>query len=200
MIVLFAALLLFAGPFWTAKPPSEWSDQEIAQLMSDSPWAQTVAGPGRSGGSAAVQVYIATAGPIRQAEKEMSRRAELRRKPGVEPVDDPLAREYRDWLEDNRTSQIILAIRVGRQDAFSNEAEVTRMEKESVMRIGRKKVQMTGHFPPYSGDPYLRLAFPRQSGLSGKLSFELYLPGVPAPYRTVDFDLKDMVVGGKPEL
>jgi hypothetical protein len=32
------------------------------------------------------------------------------------------------------------------------------------------------------------------------LSFGLYLPGVPAPYRTVTFKIKDMMVDGKPEM
>jgi hypothetical protein len=32
------------------------------------------------------------------------------------------------------------------------------------------------------------------------LYFDLYLPGVPSPYRTAEFTLKDMVVAGKLEL
>jgi hypothetical protein len=60
---------------------------------------------------------------------------------------------------------------------------------------------LTGSFPPSESDPFLRLAFPRQVELSDKtLTFDLYLPGVPAPFRSAEFSLKDMVVAGKLEL
>ena len=47
-------------------------------------------------------------------------------------------------------------------NAFSDNRETRQMEQECVMRVGRKKLKMTGHFPPSPGDPYLRLAFPRE--------------------------------------
>jgi len=75
------------------------------------------------------------------------------------------------------------------------------MEEESVMRVGRKKFKMTGHFPPSPSDPYLRMAFPRQVTVNDKaVSFELYLPGVAIPFRAIEFTLKDMLVRGKLEL
>ncbi len=75
------------------------------------------------------------------------------------------------------------------------------MEEDSVMHVGRKKIKMTGHFPPTATDPYLRLAFPRQVSPTDKsVSFELYLPGVPNPFREAEFKVKDMVVNGKLEM
>ena len=58
------------------------------------------------------------------------------------------------------------------------------------------------HFPATQTDPHLYLAFLREpvAGYGKDLSFSLYLPGVPAPYRTVTFKMKDMVVDGKLEL
>jgi hypothetical protein len=39
----FAAVAAFgASDFWNKKPPSDWSEQEIDQLMSRSPWAKDV--------------------------------------------------------------------------------------------------------------------------------------------------------------
>jgi hypothetical protein len=75
------------------------------------------------------------------------------------------------------------------------------MEEESVMKIGRKKYKMTGHFPPAPDDPYLRLVFPRQVGPKDKtVEFDLYLPGVADSYRTVEYPIKDMAYKGKLEL
>ena len=67
--------------------------------------------------------------------------------------EDLLIQEYKTWLDENRTSQLVLAIRIPDTKAFSDEREVRRMEEESVMRLGKKKVKMTGHFPP---SPVLR--------------------------------------------
>ena len=72
MTWLVIALLLFMDPFWQTKPPAEWNDLEISQLLSDSPWAQmkaTQPGKARVGKNAdhsqLVQVYLATAGARR---------------------------------------------------------------------------------------------------------------------------------------
>lgn len=196
MIALLTALFLFADPYWVSKPPAEWSDAQILALLSDSPWAQAVSGP--TSAAPAVQVYLATAKPIQLAEAELERRVAARRRPGA-----PIAgnTEYKMWLEDNRATQIVLAVRIQNNKGFLDEAEVQRMEKETTMRAGKKKIKMTGSFPPSESDPFLRLAFPRQVDLSDKnLVFELYLPGVPEPYRNAEFKLKDMVSNGKLEL
>jgi hypothetical protein len=199
MIQFLLLLFLFADPYWVSKPPPEWSDGQLAALLTNSPWAQPVEGPGPN--SPAVEVFLAMAAPIQLAEKERDRRIQARRKPGPLPPESPAVTEYRLWLEDNRATQIVLAIPIQRNKGFLDESEVRRMENECVMRVGKKKIKLTGSFPPSEADPFLRLAFPRQVELSDKaVFFDLYLPGVPAPFRSAEFTLKDMVVAGKLEL
>ena len=61
--------------------------------------------------------------------------------------------------------------------------------------------ELAGEKAMEEGMPYLRLAFPRQVELNDKkLYFDLYIPGVPSPFRSAEFTLKDMVVAGKLEL
>lgn len=190
------ALLLFATPFWESKAPEHWSDAELQALLTDSPWAQMALAPGSSA-APPVQVYLATAGPLDKAEKERERRAAK----GRPTVDDPLVADYREWLQENRSKQIVLAIAVSRSDLLADEQEIQHMENECVMRIGKKKFKMTGHFPPSPGDRYLRLAFPREvQGTDKSVVFDLYLPGVPIPYREAEFKVKDMLVEGKLEM
>jgi hypothetical protein len=198
---IFALLLFaFAGPFWQEKPADQWTDIELAQFFVDSPWAQNVPPP-RAPNAPPIQVYIATASPVVAAEKERDRRLKLRHKPGEPEKEDPLADEYRLWLEDNRASQIVLAVRMGATTALSQEAEVRHMEEESTMQIGHKKVKLTGHFPPTATDRYLRFAFPRQeAGDEKTVTFSVYVPGLPLPFREIQFRLKDLAVNGKPEL
>lgn len=203
MIAWFFLLSLLAAPFWESKAPADWSGNELVLLLTDSPWAQMVAAPASTTGGAApaLQIYLATAGPAAAAEREIARRAERARKPGAPVKEDPLAEEYRAWFEDNRATQIVLAVRIANNRGFSDEKETRHMEEESVMRVGRKKFKITGHFPPSAGDPYLRLAFPRQVKASDKtVSFDLYLPGVSMPFREVEFAVKDLMVNGMLEI
>ena len=196
MTPILLMLFLFADPYWISKPPAEWSDAQLQALLTNSPWAEAVEGPGPN--SPPVPVYLATAGPIAMAEKEREQRIEVRRKPGTPAKDNT---EYRLWMEDNRATQIVLAVYIQNNKGFLDESEVRKMEEETVMHAGKKKIKLTGSFPPSAADPYLRLAFPRQVDLSDKtLTFDLYLPGVPNPYRTAEFKLKDMVSAGKLEL
>lgn len=191
-------LLFLAAPFWENKAPAEWTDDELNRLLTNSPWAQIVAAPAK-GEAPEVQVYLATAAPIEQAERERDRRAG--RKRPASPPPDPLAEEYRVWFQDNRAAQIVLAVRIFNDKGLSDNRETTRMEQECVMRAGRRKYKTTGHFPPSPGDPYLRLAFPREVEPADKsVTFDLYLPGVPLPFRTVEFSVKDMMLKGKLEM
>lgn len=191
-----AVLFLFAAPFWESKAPEQWSDDQLRALLTDSPWAQMAMAPGSSV-AVPVQVYLATAATMDQAERESERRASKLHP----PADDPLVADYRGWLEENRAKQIVLAIGVTKNDVLSDEGEIRRMENECVMRVGKKKFKMTGHFPPSPGDRFLRLAFPREVRAADKsVVFELYLPGVPIPYREAEFKVKDMLVDGKLEM
>lgn len=190
-------LLLFAGPFWESIAPEKWSDDQLGALLTDSPWAQMAAATGSSV-AVPVLVYLASAEPMEKAERERDRRAALKHPPTEE---DPLVADYRSWLEDNRAKQIVLAIGITKPDVLADEQEIKRMEDECVMRIGKKKYKMTGHFPPSPGDRFLRLVFPRDVQPSDKsVSFDLYLPGVPIPYREAEFRVKDMIVDGKLEM
>ena len=209
MTWLAIALLLLVDPFWQVKPPMDWTDAELSQLLADSPWAQMSAVPGKAqvgknaGSSQPIQVYLATAGPVVKAVAERDRRAELRH-PGIakELAGDPLSEERAAWFADNREGHIIVAARVGNNDAFSNEAETRRLEHDSVMDAGHGRVKLSAYFPPTSTDPHLYFAFPRElvSPSDKVVSFELYLPGAPGPYRTLQFKVKDLVVDGRPEL
>jgi hypothetical protein len=201
--LLFATFFLAAGPpgpFWQEKPPAEWTDAELVSLLTNSPWAQMVPPP--SGADApTVEIYLATAGPMDKAEHERDRRYKIKR-PQSDPVPGAaLLEEYRAWLEDNRATQIVVAIAIHDGKAFADEQETRRMEQESVMRVGKKKFKITGHFPPTTADPYLRLAFPRAATEADKtVSFDLYVPGVAIGFRSAEFRIKDMLVNGKLEM
>jgi len=209
MIWLMLAALLFADPFWQTRPAKDWTDAELSKFLSDSPWAQMAAQPGNpqvgknSGEGRLVQVYLATAAPVVKALAERDRRMELRR-PGITKAltEDPLSEERAAWFAGHRAEYIIVAARVGNNDAFSIEKETSRMERDSIMEAARIQVKVSATFPPTQTDPHLYLAFLREPAAAADkdLSFGLYLPGVPAPYRTVTFKIKDMMVDGKLEM
>ena len=207
--VTTAALLfwLFADPFWAAKTPKEWTDAEIQDLLTDSPWAMMMLAP--VGEFPAAQTYIATASPIEEAEQEIQRRRESRSTRKAEF--DPYAEEYQAWVEEFGPTHVILAIRISNQKAYFDADELDEMEKECVMRLAGRKVQMTGYFPPSENDPFLRLAFPKDvsklkmdnlpdSLKNEKAKFDLYVPGITGPYRAAEFRLADMVLNGELQL
>jgi hypothetical protein len=200
MLCVPCLLLMFASPFWVDKMPKEWTDIELSQIFVESPWSQPLSAPARSAvPSPSVPMYLATAAPMAEAEKERARRLKVRRK-GQED-EDPLEEDYRAWLEDNHVTQVVVAIRLGLNPKLSDAAEMKHMEDECYMQVGHKKVKMTGHFPPTTRDPYLRIAFARQPLEDEKVvTFVIYVPGLPIPVREVQFKVKDLMVNGKPEL
>ena len=175
-------LLLALDPFWVTRPVKDWTDVQIASLLSNSPWG-TLAEDTVGGTMGAVPAYLVSAQPVRLAEQELRRRksAEL----------DP---ELEDLL---RQDVLIVGVPVTNLEAFANSAEIHRLEEESVMVLGRRKVKAAGHLPPTPTDPTLRLVFPRPD-LAGvkELRFELYLPGVTGNYRHARFDPKKMLFQG----
>lgn len=182
-----ALLLFLSQPFWEAKPPERWTDQEIETMRHASPWAQI------AGQNPGMLVYLATAAPIEDAEGELRLRT---RDPLPEP--DP---DYADFLRLNREKVVVLAIPWGQPARFGTEAEQKRMEEESVMVAGRQTWQLVGHFPPTQSDPVLRLVFPRQVKPEDKaVVFRLYLPGVPFPEREVEFRTRDLRYHGNLEM
>lgn len=42
MVSLLPALLVLAAEFWEAKPYTKWTEQEVARVLVDSPWAKEV--------------------------------------------------------------------------------------------------------------------------------------------------------------
>jgi hypothetical protein len=182
------ALFLLAQPFWETKTPDKWSNNEIEEMRTSSPWAQ------KAGPTPSVVVYFATAAPIEDAE------AELRVRGGKNPLREPDA-EYLAYLSKNREDQFALAIPYQNPEKALNAEALKRMEEESVMVIGRKKVRMSGYFPPINPDPVLRLMFPREvQAADKKIVFKLYLPGIEFPDREVDFNVKDLMYHGKLEM
>jgi hypothetical protein len=190
MLACCILLALSAKPFWETKPPAEWTDEQVQELLSDSPWAQPAQSPLEAGG---IPVYLATARPVQEAERER-----LRRSSRPKSEEDPGTEEYREFVRENQGRHIILAVRL---PVWIGEAEAKKMEEECVLKVGRKKYKMVGHFPPTSDDPHLRLVFPKAVSASDKaFSFELYLPSVPGPYRAVEFRVRDLMYKGVPEM
>lgn len=187
MSATIAGVLCFlALPFWQAREPSQWSDLELQQLLSDSPWAQTL-------GPVPVVVYLADATPVEEAEREERRRGHTRT-----PQPDF---DYTDYLRLHREEILVLAIPYAARTTFGTEAQQKRMEEESEMRAGKRTYKVLGHFPPTEDDPVLRLVFPRRVDPADKsLIFRLYLPGMTFPEREVEFRLKDLEYRGKLEL
>jgi hypothetical protein len=184
-----AYFLLLAASFWETKPPREWSGQELRKITEDSPWAQIVS-TARAGTAPGVQVYLATATPVRAAEAEFARRQKS--------PPDLLREEYEQFLREDEGRSVVLAVYIPDPQALADAAESRRMEQECLMKVGRQEVRITGHFPPSTTDPFLRLVFPRQdTGKAKALVFVLYLPSVPSPYRQVEFNLKDLQYRGK---
>ncbi|MGH9721601.1 MAG: hypothetical protein ACRD8O_15440 [Bryobacteraceae bacterium] len=194
MHALFAALWLLAAPFWETRPPSEWTQEQLEQMMRDSPWARTALAPSilRAG---AVQTFLATARPIQLAEEELARRS---KRP---PREDPDPDDFREFLRQKGAEVIVLSIAYANPGALSDAAESRRMQEDCVMRVDRKTYRITGHFPPTPGDPYLRLVFPRAVKQTDKrIIFQLYLPGVTNPFRDTEYDVKELVYRGKLEM
>jgi hypothetical protein len=190
-------LILLAGAaFWESKAPAEWSDGELEEMFTGSPWAKNLPPPVPTGGVPSLQVHLATAKPMRDAEEEARRRGRLR-KPANEAADD----EFREFLRENEGSYVVLAVALPGGIGALDPAEIRRMEEGCYLKVGKKRHKITGHFPPTASDPFLRLVFPRVVPPSeGAIVFELYLPAVPSPYRTVEFFTRNLLYRGKPEL
>jgi hypothetical protein len=187
MRLLITVLFFLARPFWETKPPEEWSPKEIEMMRTESPWAESI------GPSPALLVYLATAAPIEDAEME----TRVRLKAEI-PNPDP---DYLDYVRQKRGEYFVLAVPYQSFAAFSKPVEVTRMEEESSMAIGKKHFRIAGHFPPTAADPVLRLVFPREIEPTDKqVVFRLYLPGVEFPDREATFRVKDLMYRGKLEM
>jgi len=108
-----------------------------------------------------------------------------------------VAQEYLDWYAANRGKYIVLAVRVPPSATFTDESETKRMEKETFLRAGRRRLMPTMHFLPSSTDEYLRYVFPREvPENTKKLSFDFYVPSILGAFREAEFALKDLTYKG----
>ena len=190
--MLIALFLMMAARFWETKPPAEWTEQDMEILLTDSPWAQPLRA---SPNAPAAGIYLATAEPMRIAEKEVRRRYV---KAGA-PVDE-MHEEYELFLRENQGKTIVVAVSLPETQIAAEGAEFKRMEDECILKIGRRKIKLSGHFPPSRTDPYLRLVFPRAVKPDDKeLDFQLYIPGLSSPFREARFVLKELHFQGAPE-
>jgi hypothetical protein len=187
-------LALLAGKFWEEKDPADWSAEEMDAFFRSSPWVREASDSGRTLGTGGkpVAAFLATAEPVRAAEGERRRRTVRR------GTSDGMFEEYLNYLLQNGKNVVILAVPVERNNAFSEGGELATMEKRSEMRAGGKAYPLLTFFPPSSSDPHLRLAFARPPNPGKKLDFTFYVPGLPSPYRMVDFQVKDLVWKGAP--
>ncbi|MGA2435238.1 MAG: hypothetical protein ABSG25_08130 [Bryobacteraceae bacterium] len=183
------------APFWEAKAPADWTDDELEEMLTKSPWVEPAVAAKNSDD---VLVWLATARPMRDAEAERDRRAAKNKA----PIEDRDAEEYRDFVRENEGKYIVLALAIPNPDVLKDSREVERMEDRCTLKIGGKKYKMVGHFPPSASDPYLRLVFPRPVNPGDKkLHFELYVPSVNTnPYRQAEFTIQDLLYKGEPEM
>ena len=187
MHALLPMFLFLAQPFWEARPPEQWTDAEIQQIRTNSPWAQSVGHP------SATTVFLATALPIEHAETEL--RLRMKKNPNPMPEPDPDLVEY---LRDHREEALVVGVIYPRMNSFGKAGEDKKMEEETVMVVGRKEIHILGYFPPTPSDPVLRLIFPRMVKDGDKtVTFRLYLPGLSFPEREAVFKVKELTYQGK---
>lgn len=176
-----------AGAFWNVKPASEWTAEEVRQLLTSSPWATF----SKATMGVDLKVHIATAEPMIAAEalERQARRYRVETGPSFE--------EYQALIKEGHS--IALAVLMPDPDAMYDAIESRSLERDSVMHAGKRTYKLVTNFPPSAGDPYLRYIFPRDVRPGDKsLMFEIYIPGVIYPERHIEFDLKDMYYRGKP--
>jgi hypothetical protein len=192
----FALLtLLTATPFWDTLDVKQWSEEQLIDFFGNSPWSQ----PAESTSGNGVLTFLATAKPVQMAEVE-KRRRQMKKIAGVDAIQDPAWDEFLEFLERDSSKYIVLAVAIP-AEATREASEMSLMENQSFMKLGKQKIKMSGYFPPSPTDPYTRLIFPRAGADKVKeLNFELFLPGTGTPYRQVFYPLKEMNYRGRLEM
>ena len=165
--------------------------EELARFFQTSPWAQESVRRPLSGGPP-VYFYLASARPMAEAEEELQKRKKVEI--------DPVAQEYAAWRSENAGKYIVISMVYRDAVSLSKAEETERMQKESELYAGRKKIPLAMYFPPSSSDPHLRLAFARPVGDEAKkLLFDLYVPGPQGGYRQVEFKTSELEYHGQIE-
>lgn len=193
---LLLATALLAAPFWETAEPSDWTDEQLVEALTLSPWARLQNG---------THIYLATARPLRLAEAELARRTGEGRAAGSALSAFPLRfqedDEYLEFLADNARDFIVLAVRISDRRYLSREKSVKEMEQGCELQIGRRRYPLAGHFPPRDDDPYLRLVFPRTVRSDDReVQFRLFVPGISLPYRRVFFSVPRLYFRGELEI
>jgi len=188
--------LLTANPFWDSTDVQQWSEEQLLDFFGNSPWSQTAeAVTGRDG----ILTFLATAKPVQNAEREQRRRR-MKKIAGVDTVQDPAWDEFQEFLERDISRYIVLAVAIP-VEATRDGSEMSLMENQSVLKLGKQKIKMSGYFPPSPTDPFTRLIFPRAGTENAKeLIFELFLPGTGTPYRQAFYPRKLMTYRGRLEM
>ena len=192
----FALLtLLTATPFWDTIDVKQWSEEQLLDFFGNSPWSQ----PAESTAGNGVLTFLATSKPVQLAEVE-KRRRQMKKVAGIDVIQDPAWDEFQEFLERDTAKYIVLAVAIP-AEATREASEMSLMENQSVMKLGKQKIKMSGYFPPSPTDPYTRLIFPRAGTEKAKeLVFELFLPGTGTPYRQVYYPTKGMNYRGRLEM
>ncbi|MBI3472361.1 MAG: hypothetical protein HY013_13485 [Candidatus Solibacter usitatus] len=148
-MIWVAVLLAFAGPpFWETKPVRQWSQDELHELLHDSPWARPAVDASSVFGG--VQTYLASSRIVQEAEAEMARRRGKAKAETASNSEEPEEGpdDYREFLKENAGKSLVLAVHYPDTKPLANSKEAQLMENECIMKIGRKKYKMQGHFPP----------------------------------------------------
>lgn len=183
---------LSIAPFWESNEVKDWSEDQLIEFFGNSPWAQ----PAQSNAGAGVLTFLATAKPVQLAEVELHRRRTSKAAQGQ----DPAWEEFQEFLARDAAKYIVLAVAIPIQSTL-DASEMALMENESIMKLGKQKIKMSGYFPPSPSDPYTRLIFPRTGADTAKeLLFELFIPGTGTPYRQVFYTRKSLTYRGKLEM
>ena len=197
LIALLA--LLTAVPYWEAAEVKDWSEEQLIDFFAGSPWVQPAEAIANTGGRDGVTTFLATAKPVQLAELEMRRRR-MQKVAGVNVIADPAWDEFREFLERDAGKYIVLAVAIP-TNATLEAAEMSMMENQSVMKIGKQKVKMSGYFPPSPTDGYTRLIFPKGgAGEAKEIIFELFIPGTGMPNRMAIYSRKGMSYRGRLEM
>ena len=193
MSPLLLLLFFFAQPFWEARPAAQWTDAELNQMLSDSPWAQAVTP------QPLMTAMFATAQPVEDALAEIERRTRANPVTGAKLAEPDI--DYIDYIKRHRDEHFVLAIPRVSVAASGQAQDEKRMQEQTVMRVGKRQYRLLGHFPPTPSDPVLRLIFARVVQPTDKsVSFDLYVPGITHPNRMVEFRVKDLMYKGKVEM
>ena len=176
--------VLAAAPYWESTEVKDWNEEQLIDFFNNSPWAQPAEAVASTGSKDGISTFLATSVPMQLAELEMRRRR-IRKVAGVDVVADPAWEEFREFLT----------------TATFEATGMAMMENQSIMRIGKQKVKMSGYFPPSPTDGYTRLIFPKgNAGDAKEIVFELYVPGTSMPNRMAIYSRRAINYRGRLEM